>query len=75
MMLGEYRLENFIRNKIFKKLENNQKKFGPKLSMRAIYSHFYIENTLVKCTVSKFTLLISSFSIIDMCVFKHLIKD
>ena len=74
MMLGEYRLENFIRNKIFKELENNQKKFVPKLSMRAIYSHFYIENTLVKCA-SKFTLLIRSFSIIDMCVFKHLIKD
>ena len=32
--------------------------------MRAIYSHFHVEMTLVQCTVSMFTRLIRCFSII-----------
>ena len=46
-------------------LENNTTKYRTKLSMRAIYSHFHTKNTLIKCTVSNFTRLIRSFSIID----------
>ena len=58
---------------IFPKRPNNQnseevlkKKFRPNLSMRAIYSHLHNKNMLVKCTVSNFTRLIRSFSIIDI---------